>query len=142
MEMNMAKFSEKLHELVEMGKKKKNVLEYKEINEVLKDMETYIAFSMTDIDRNIWMYNDNSYDEMTKGIGKKTFKYACELNHINECKLRLGVSIRNAADEPFAFSDQENSPVIIVSPRKNRSKSERIASSGILTSNGSWQKLK
>ena len=35
MEMNMAKFSEKLHELVEMGKKKKNVLEYKEINEVL-----------------------------------------------------------------------------------------------------------
>ena len=39
MEMNMAKFSEKLHELVEMGKKKKNVLEYKEINEVLKDME-------------------------------------------------------------------------------------------------------
>ena len=110
--------------------------------EVLKDMETYIAFSMTDIDRNIWMYNDNSYDEMTKGIGKKTFKYACELNHINECKLRLGVSIRNAADEPFAFSDQENSPVIIVSPRKNRSKSERIASSGILTSNGSWQKLK
>ena len=39
MEMNMAKFSEKLHELAEMGKKKKNVLEYKEINEVLKDME-------------------------------------------------------------------------------------------------------
>ena len=39
MEMNMAKFSEKLHELVEMVKKKKNVLEYKEINEVLKDME-------------------------------------------------------------------------------------------------------
>ena len=39
MEMNMAKFSEKLHELVEMGKKKTNVLEYKEINEVLKDME-------------------------------------------------------------------------------------------------------
>ena len=39
MEMNMAKFREKLHELVEMGKKKKNVLEYKEINEVLKDME-------------------------------------------------------------------------------------------------------
>ena len=39
MEMNMAKFSEKLHELVEMGKKKINVLAYKEINEVLKDME-------------------------------------------------------------------------------------------------------
>lgn len=38
MEMNMAKFSEKLQELVEMGKKKKNVLEYQEINDHFKDM--------------------------------------------------------------------------------------------------------
>ncbi|MGN0399108.1 MAG: RNA polymerase sigma factor RpoD [Blautia sp.] len=36
--MNMAKFSEKLQELVEMGKKKKNVLEYKEINDAFKDI--------------------------------------------------------------------------------------------------------
>ena len=31
MEMNMAKFSEKLEELLELAKKKKNVLEYQEI---------------------------------------------------------------------------------------------------------------
>ena len=31
MEMNMAKFSEKLGELMELAKKKKNVLEYQEI---------------------------------------------------------------------------------------------------------------
>lgn len=38
MEMNMAKFSEKLQELVEQGKKKKNVLEYQEINDHFKEM--------------------------------------------------------------------------------------------------------
>ena len=38
MEMNMAKFSEKLQELVELGKKKKNVLEYQEINDHCKEM--------------------------------------------------------------------------------------------------------
>lgn len=38
MEMNMAKFSEKLQELVELGKKKKNVLEYQEINNHFKEM--------------------------------------------------------------------------------------------------------
>ena len=38
MEMNMAKFSEKLQELVELGKKKKNVLEYQEINDHFKEM--------------------------------------------------------------------------------------------------------
>ena len=37
MEMNMAKFSEKLGELMELAKKKKNVLEYQEISDFFKD---------------------------------------------------------------------------------------------------------
>ncbi len=36
MEMNMGKFSEKLVELLELAKKKKNVLEYQEISDYLK----------------------------------------------------------------------------------------------------------
>ena len=39
MEMNMAKFSEKLVELLELAKKKKNVLEYQEISDFFQDME-------------------------------------------------------------------------------------------------------
>ena len=38
MEMNMAKFSEKLVELLELAKKKKNVLEYSEIMDAFQDM--------------------------------------------------------------------------------------------------------
>jgi ABC-2 type transport system ATP-binding protein len=105
---------------------------------VLEEMKTYVAFSMTDIDRNVWIYNDNSYDFMTKGKGLKTLRYCCELNGINQCKVKLGVSIRNDSDEPFAFSDTENSPVVIISPKHSESKSERISSSGIVTRNGSW----
>ena len=37
MELNMGKFSEKLVELLELAKKKKNVLEYQEINDFFKD---------------------------------------------------------------------------------------------------------
>ena len=37
MEMNMGKFSEKLVELLELAKKKKNILEYQEINDFFKD---------------------------------------------------------------------------------------------------------
>ena len=37
MEMNMGKFSEKLVELLEFAKKKKNVLEYQEISDFFKD---------------------------------------------------------------------------------------------------------
>ena len=39
MEMNMAKFSEKLVELLELAKKKKNVLEYQEISDIFADMQ-------------------------------------------------------------------------------------------------------
>ena len=37
MEMNMGKFSEKLVELLELAKKKKNVLEYQEISDFFKE---------------------------------------------------------------------------------------------------------
>ncbi|HCT91131.1 MAG TPA: RNA polymerase subunit sigma-70, partial [Lachnospiraceae bacterium] len=37
MEIDMAKFSEKLKGLLEMGKKKKNILEYQEINDYFRD---------------------------------------------------------------------------------------------------------
>lgn len=43
---------------------------------VLKDIKTYIAFSLTEIDSNIWIYNDNSYDYMTSGIGVKNVIYS------------------------------------------------------------------
>ena len=39
MDENMEKFSEKLKELLAIAKKKKNVLEYQEINDVFGDME-------------------------------------------------------------------------------------------------------
>ncbi len=39
MEENMAKFGEKLKELVALGKKKKSILELQEINDFFSDME-------------------------------------------------------------------------------------------------------
>jgi len=106
--------------------------------DVLEDMKTYVAFSMTDIDKNVWLYNDNSYDAMTSGIGHKKLKYKCNLNELNGCTIKLNVSVRNDSDEPFAFADKENSPILIVAKRENMTKSERISSSGVLKRNGLW----
>ena len=38
MELDMAKFNEKLRELLELGKKKKNILEYQEVSDFFQDM--------------------------------------------------------------------------------------------------------
>lgn len=106
--------------------------------DVIEEMKTYVAFSMIDIDKNIWLYNDNSYDSITEGTGPKQLRYKCNLNELNGCTIKLNVSVRNDKDEPFAFADKENSPVIIVAKRENMTKSERISSSGVIRRNGLW----
>ena len=70
MEMNMAKFSEKLVELLELAKKKKNVLEYQEISDFFKDSplegdqrETVFDFlEASGVD--VLRITDNSGDEL------------------------------------------------------------------------------
>lgn len=114
------------------------VVEFEISYNVLEDIPTYIAFSMVDIDRNVWIYNDNSYDFKTSKAGEKLFSYTCHLSELNKCKLKLNVAVRNDEDEPMIFSDTENSPVLIISPKANMTKSERIASSGVIKKNGQW----
>ena len=70
MEMNMAKFSEKLVELLELAKKKKNVLEYQEISDFFKDsplevdqMEKVFDF-LEDSGVDVLRITDNSGDEL------------------------------------------------------------------------------
>ena len=107
--------------------------------DVNEDLGTYIAFSLTDIDRNMWMYNDNSLDQATKGVGHKVMRYRCRLDHINQCKLALIVSVRDLEHRPLAFNRPDNSPVIILSPEEDLNESRRDAATGVLTANGTWK---
>lgn len=109
--------------------------------EVLENRSTYIAFSLTDIEKNVWIYNDNSLNYLTSGPGVKHAKYSCFLKGINQCKVKLITSIRSDTDELFAISDTENSPVIIISPTPDLDDSARDSSTGILKRNGVWQNV-
>lgn len=122
-------------ELVESSNK---VIEFDVEYEVQDNIETYIAFSLTDIDRNFWMYNDNSFDNMTDGLGKKKYRYRCSLDNINQCKLQLIVSVRNSKHEPLAIASGIHAPIIIISPKPNMKQSESDSSTGVITRNGSW----
>lgn len=105
------------------------------------DKKTYIAFSLTDIDRNIWMYNDNSYNLPGEANSHVAFSYTCNLKDINQCKLKLVVSVRTMDDQMVAIADQANTPTIIISPNEQLSHSALDSSTGVLTRNGKWTKL-
>lgn len=108
--------------------------------EVLKDDFTYIAFSLTDIDRNIWVYNDNSLDYPTQGIGRKCISYQCQLSQLNDIKLKLEVTVRDKNGQMLLFSTAEQSSQIVI--QRNDIDQDDLSAldsaSGLYQRNGKW----
>lgn len=108
--------------------------------EVLKDDFTYIAFSLTDIDRNIWVYNDNCLDYPTQGIGRKCISYQCQLSQLNDIKLKLEVTVRDKNGQMLLFSTAEQSPQIVI--QRNDIDQDDLSAldsaSGLYQRNGKW----
>lgn len=118
----------------------KEIISFEVSYEVLRDEPTYIAFSLTDMDRNIWVYNDNSRDQLVEGIGKKTISYQCHLSHLNDIKLKLEVTVRDKDGQMLLFSTAEQSPKIIIQRGDITSDdfSALDSASGLYQRNGQW----
>ncbi|BAQ24574.1 ABC transporter ATP-binding protein [Streptococcus troglodytae] len=111
--------------------------------DVLDDTETHIVFSLTDIDRNIWIYNDNAWDIPTKGSGHKSYRYTCLIPNVNDIKLKLQVTILGKSKEMLAFANTANAPIIVIN-RDDISLDDLSAvdsASGIIQRNGKWDIL-
>ena len=109
--------------------------------DVLEDIDTYVALSSTDIDRNIWIYNDNSMDEMMSGKGHKTVFYTCSLPTVNDLKLKLEVTVRDEDGRMLAFSDATQTPIILINRDDiaQDDKSARDSATGLIQRNGNWK---
>lgn len=108
---------------------------------VLADVGTYIALSLTDVDRNIWIYNDNSLDYLSSGLGKKRVFYECHLKSLNDIKLKLEVTVRDKQGQMLAFSSATNTPIISINrdDLEGDDKSAMDSASGLIQRNGQWQ---
>lgn len=108
--------------------------------DVLEDVKTYIALSLTDIDRNIWIYNDNSMDQLQSGVGHKVVEYMCSLPHVNNLKLKLEVTVRDQDGKMLAFSDATQTPILFVQrdDLDPKDASAMDSASGLLQRNGQW----
>lgn len=115
-------------------------IEFEISYDVLENIETYIAFSLTDIDRNIWIYNDNSLDYMTSGSGLKKCIYRCSIPNVNNLKLKLQVSVRDNTDKMIAFANAKNTPVILINRKDIASDdlSAKDSATGLIQRNGTW----
>ncbi|MFA9492926.1 ABC transporter ATP-binding protein [Streptococcus sp. E17BB] len=108
--------------------------------EVKEEIATYIAISLTDIDRHIWIYNDNSMDKMQIGKGKKVVTYTCHLSQLNDANMHLEVTVRDAQGQLLAYSSAENTHTLIMK-RQDIAADDQSAldsASGLYQRNGQW----
>lgn len=118
---------------------KQPVIEFEISYEVKEDIQTYVAFSLTDINRNVWIYNDNSLDYMTNGKGKKTLRYSCDVSMLNHCTLQLSVSVRNEKSEILMLTSSNDSPTVVIPAGDNLGESEQMSNTGVIHRVGTWQ---
>lgn len=109
--------------------------------DVLEDIENYLVFSLTDIDRHIWVYNDNTFDNKFHTKGKKEYRYTCSLASLNYANMKLEVTVLGKNRQMLAFADHENSPLVLLR-RDDLSEDDLSAqdsATGMIQRNGQWE---
>ncbi|HFR3771397.1 TPA: ABC transporter ATP-binding protein [Streptococcus suis] len=116
-------------------------IEFRVSYEVHNDAETFVVFSLTDINRNVWVYNDNTSDKPTTTKGKKVYFYRCTVGSLNDVNLKLEVTVLGPGRKVLAFADTKNIPIIFF--RRNdvdlTDESALDSASGLLNRNGQWE---
>ena len=107
---------------------------------LLEAVPTYIAISFTDIDRNSWIYNDNTMDNLTSGKGDVKVNYQCSLAGLNDIKLKLEITVRDENNQVLAFLPTDEIPVIVLNRDDidEDDESAKDSATGIIQRNGKW----
>ena len=110
--------------------------------DVNEDIETYIAFSLTDIDRGIWIYNDNYAWTIKRVVLEEKHSHInVVLPILMTLSLSFRLSVRDKEDQMIAFADSDNSPVILLNRNdiEDDDKSAKDSATGMVKRNGKWE---
>lgn len=115
-------------------------LEFEFTYTVMDDsLKTHLAFSFIDIDSNLGLYNDNSWDQTQIGSGKKRLIYKCTLPYFNHAKLKLIGYVRDDRQQDLAVSSVTMPPVFSIDRKVSKEDfSEFDSNTGMLHRQGKW----
>lgn len=115
-------------------------LEFEFTYTVMEDhLKTHVAFSFIDIDSNVGLYNDNSWDQTQLGAGKKRLIYKCSLPYFNHAKLKLIGFVRDEKQQDLAVSSVHMPPVFSIDRKVSQDDfSELDSNTGMLHRQGKW----
>jgi len=112
------------------------VLDY----DVTKNINTVPAFSITDMDRNVWLQNDNMWESIIEGTGHHKIGYSCKLpQYVNNANVKIEASVWSDDEKILAFTHEKDKPKIIIRRKDISSKHDEGTASGLLRVKGSWE---
>lgn len=126
----MSKKSVKENEKIEF------ILEY----DVTKNINTIPALSITDIDRSVWLQNDNMWEGIVQGAGHHKIKYSCNLpEYVNNATVKIEASVWSEDEKILTFVHEKDKPRVIIRRQGINSKYDEGIASGLLHIKGKWE---
>lgn len=108
--------------------------------DVTKKINTVPAFSITDIDRNTWLQNDNLWSNVIKDKGHHRVIYTCKLpSYLSDCIVDIRVSIWNDNEQVLGFVSEKDVPKVIIRRKDVSTKREAGVATGLLYLSGDWE---
>lgn len=110
--------------------------------DVTRDINTVVAFSITDKDRNIWLYNDNLWENVFRGVGQYRMTYRCKLSkYISNSVVDIRVSVWTDKEEVLGFAQGKNIPTVIIRRGDIEDKRSEGILTGLIYTKGEWEVL-
>lgn len=111
--------------------------------EVTKNINTVPALTISDIDRNIWLQNDNLWNNIVKGKGHHKLVYSCNLPYyVNDCVVDIRASIWSDKEVVLGFVGEKYVPKVVIRRKNITNKHEEGIATGLLFLDGDWRVTK
>ena len=105
--------------------------------ETLSNIQSYIAITLYDIDRNIPIINSNSSDKKFSGKGKFSTESSYDVSAINDSKIKVLISVKNKDGDILAYYSDQKSPTFILR-RTDYPNMKKRTTNSILMTRGEW----
>jgi ABC-2 type transport system ATP-binding protein len=112
------------------------MLEY----DVTKDINTVPALSITDLDRNVWLQNDNMWEHIVEGKGHHKIRYSCKLPAlVNDASVKVEASVWSDDEKVLAYVHEKDKPKVVIRRKDIISKYDEGVATGLLHIKGDWE---
>lgn len=108
--------------------------------DVTRDIQTIPSFSLVDMDHNIWLQNDNMWNNIIKGTGHHKVEFSCKLPaYLNNNTIKIQASVWGGDEKILAFVHEDKTPKVVIRRNVSNNTHDLGVATGLLHIGGDWR---